>query len=41
MLKDSSMVKKEYNPDELKKLFNSLSLKEGKEIIKDYENLEK
>lgn len=41
MLKDASMVKKEYNPDELKKLFQSLSLKEGKEIIKEYENLEK
>ena len=41
ILKDTSMVKKENNPDELKKLFQNLPLLEGKEIIKDYENLEK
>lgn len=35
------MVKMENNPDELKKLFQNLPLLEGKEIIKDYENLEK
>ena len=41
ILKDTSMVKQENNPDELKKLFQKLPLLEGKEIIKDYENLEK
>jgi hypothetical protein len=41
ILKDTSMVKQENNPDELKKLFQNLPLVEGKEIIKDYENLEK
>jgi hypothetical protein len=41
ILKDTSMVKQENNPDELKKLFQNLPLLEGKEIIKDYENLEK
>lgn len=41
ILKDTSMVKQENNPDELKKLFQNLPLLEGKEIIKDYESLEK
>jgi hypothetical protein len=35
------MVKKENDPNELYKLFKTLPLKEGKEIIKEYENMEK
>jgi|APCry1669190119_1035276.scaffolds.fasta_scaffold46541_1 hypothetical protein len=41
ILKNASMVKKENNPNELQKLFNTLPLMEGKEIIKEYENMEK